>query len=152
MNKTPFVQWPVAKPWTSILIPMNTWMTSEWNFGYYVLFPLLRDNTQNPRWDTFVTSWVILMLTIPVSSLPILFFFPVDMFRYPRDLVTCVWPDDDGCPRTERALRIFLHRRRSKSYSWAIQPLVNLSDEPVSCRYDHRVIGDVWETPKSTIR
>ena len=66
------------------------------------------------------------------SRLPFLLFFIVNVFRHPRDVVTCVWPDDDGWHHTERALRISLHRRRRKSHSWAIWPLVKLSDEPVN--------------------
>jgi hypothetical protein len=80
-----------------------------------------------------------------------LFFFLVEVFRHPRDVVTCVWPDDDGFRHTERALRISLHHQRSKSHSWAIQLLVKLSDEPGSCRYDHLVTDDVWATPKSIV-
>ena len=135
-----------------MLTPILTRMVFEWTFGYHMLFLLLRDTLQNPRWDISVSSWVILMLTIPVSSLPVLFFFLVVMFRHPCEQVTCVWPDDDGCRHTERALRISLHRRRSKSQSRAILPLVILSDEPVSCRYDHPVTDDVGTTPKCTIR
>ena len=83
------------------------------------------------------------MLTIPLLPLLVLFFFLVDVFRHPRDVVTCVWPDDDGCHHTERALRIYLHRRRSKSHSRAIRSLVKLSGKPESCRYDHLVTDDV---------
>ena len=50
----------------------------------------------------------------------VLFFFLVDMFQCLCDLVTYVWLDDDGCRHTERALRISLHHRRSKSHSRAI--------------------------------
>ena len=141
-----------SEPWTSLSIPMSTQMTFEWTFGYHVLCPFLCGTLQNPRRDVFVSSWVILMLTILVSSLAILFLFLVDMFRHTRDLLTYVWPDDDGCHHTVRALRISLHHRRSKSHSWATRSLVKLSDEPISCRYDHRVTGDVWATPKFIIR
>jgi hypothetical protein len=75
--------------------------------------------------------------------LPVLFFFLVNVFRHPCDVVTCVWPDDDGCLHTERALRISLHCRRSKSHSRAVQSLVKLFGEPESCRYDHLVTDDV---------
>jgi hypothetical protein len=56
-------------------------MTFEWTFGYYVIFSLLHDTSQNPRWS--VSSWVMYMLTIPFFFLPVLFFFLVDMFRHP---------------------------------------------------------------------
>jgi hypothetical protein len=88
------------------------------------------------------------MLTIPLISLPVLFFFLIEVFRHPRDIVTCVWIDDDGCHHTKRALRISLHRRRSKSHCRAIQLLVKLFDEPESCRYDHLVTYDVLSNPK----
>ena len=124
-----FIQWPIAEPWTSILIPMNTWIIFKWGFGYHMLSYLVRDTLQNPRWDISVSTWLILMLTIPVSSLPVSFFFLVDMFRHPSDLVTCVRPYDDGC--TKRALRIYLHRRKSKFHSWTIRSFVKL---PVSMK------------------
>jgi hypothetical protein len=44
----PFVQWPTAGPWTSVLVPVSTRMILEWTFGYHVMFPLLRDTSQNP--------------------------------------------------------------------------------------------------------
>ena len=47
-ERNPFVQWPIAEPWTSILVPMITRMIFEWTFGYHVMFPLLRDTLQNP--------------------------------------------------------------------------------------------------------
>ena len=114
----PFVQWPIAEPWTSISVPMITRMIFEWTFGYHVMFPLLRDTSQNTRRIGILLSHHV--LTIPLSLLPVLFFFLVIVFWHLPDEVTCVWPDDDGCHHTERALRISLHRRRSKSHSRAI--------------------------------
>lgn len=58
-----------------------------------------------------------------LSSIPILFSFLVPVFRYPRDHITCVWPDDDWYRNTEWALRVSLHRRRSKSQSRTIKSL-----------------------------
>ena len=43
-----FVQWPIAEPWTSISIPMNTRTSFEWTFDYHVMFPLLHDTSENP--------------------------------------------------------------------------------------------------------
>src|SRR3990170_3477960 len=101
------------------------------NLCYHVMFPLLCDTLQNPGCISILLSHH--MLTIPKSWLPVLFFFLVVVFRHPRDEVTYVWPDDDGCRHTERALRISLHHRRSKFHSRAIESLVKLFDEPVSC-------------------
>ena len=98
-----------------------------------------------------VSSWIITMLTIPLLPLLVLLIFLVNVFRHPPDVVTCVWPDDDGCRHAERALRISLHHRRSKSHSRAIRSFVKLTDEPESCHYDHLVTDDVWATPKPTI-
>ena len=78
--------------------------------------------------------------------------FFVNVFRHPCDLVACVWPDDDGCHHTERALRISLHRWRSKLHSRTIESLVKVSYEPVSCRYDHLVTDDARATPKLILR
>ena len=102
--------------------------------------------------DASISSWVIHMLTIPSSSLSILFFFLIIVFRHPRDIVTCVWPDDDGWHHTDRALRMSLHHRRSKSHSRAIRSLIKLPGEPESCHYDHLVTDDVWATLKPAVR
>ena len=79
------------------------------------------------------------MLTIPLLPLPVLFLFLVDVFRHPRDVVTYVWPDDDGrrhpwniSPSPEETIPL-------SSY----QVPCKLSDEPVCCRHDHRVTDDV---------
>ena len=80
----------------------------------------------------------------PVTSL---FLFLVDVFRHPRDIVTTVWPDDDGCSHTEGSLRISLYRQRSKSHPRAIRSLVKLPGVPESSRNDHLVTDDVWATP-----
>jgi hypothetical protein len=96
----------------SISIPMSTRMIFESTFGYHMMFPLLRDTSQKPGCNSILLSHH--MLTIPLSPLSVLFFFLVVVFRHPRDEVTYVWRDGDGC------LRISLHRRRSKSHSRAI--------------------------------
>ena len=106
-----------------------------------MLFPLLHHTLQIPVRISILQSHHHAHYTVaPVS---VLFILLIDVFRHPRDVVTCVCPDDDGCHHTERVLRISLHRRRSKSHSRAIRSLVKLSDEPVSCRYDHHVTCDI---------
>ena len=47
MNEIVRSIWPTAGPWTSILVPVSTWMIFEWTLGYHVMFPLLRDTSQN---------------------------------------------------------------------------------------------------------
>jgi hypothetical protein len=97
-----------------------------------------------PRSDLSASPWIN---TCPLCQLPryrfcSLFSFPctgipVIKSRY-------VWPDDDGWYRdTERAQRIYLHRRGSKSQSWAIKLLVILFHEPVSHRNSHPFADDV---------
>jgi len=87
------------------IVPMITRMIFEWTFDYHMMFPLLHDTLQNPRCVGILLShtnahYIVILL------LPILFFFFVDMFWHPRDIVTYVWPYNNGCRHTERALRI----------------------------------------------
>ena len=106
-----------------------------------MLFPLLRDTLQNP-----VCIGILLShhhAHYIVALVAVLFFFLVNVFRHPRDIVTCVRLDDDGCRHRERALRISLPYWRSKSHSRAIRSLVKLSGESESCCYDHLVTDDV---------
>ena len=133
----------------SVSVPMSTRMIFEWTFGYHVMFALLRDTLQNLGCIGILLSHHYAYYTkILVTGFVLLSCYCVP---HPRDEVTCDWLDYDCCLHTERTLRISLHRRRSKSHSWAIWPLVKLSNEPVSCCYDHRVTSDVLATPNSTI-
>jgi hypothetical protein len=98
------------------------------------MFPLHRDTLQNLVCIDILQSHHHAHYTV----LPLLVFFPVEVFPHPCDIVTYVWIDDDGCLHNERAL-ISLHHGRRKSHSQAKQSLVKLFDEPESCRYDHLV-------------
>lgn len=122
-------------------------MIFEWTFGYHILFHLFTicyKTRGKIYWyppESFSCSLYWSPRYRSCSS------FSFYMFRHPSDLVTCVWPGNDGCRHTERVRRISLHRWRRKSHSWAMYPLVTLFDEPESCRYDC-VIDDIWATPK----
>ena len=148
MNKT-IRSMTDSGPWTSIFFPMSTQMISS--EPLVIMWCSLCIVILHKTSTISVSCWVITMLTIVKSSLLVLFFFLIIVFRHPRDEVTCVWPDNDWCHHIERALRISLHRRRTKSHSQAIWPPVKLSDEPVSCRYDHHVTNDFWATQKTTV-
>ena len=91
-------------------IRVNLWLSCDVTFASRYL--------PKPRMHRILLSHHILIMS--KSSLPIFFFFLIVVFWHPRDVVTCVWPDDDGCYHTERALRISLHRQRSNSHSRAI--------------------------------
>jgi hypothetical protein len=96
-----------------------------------------------PRWDLSASPWIN---TCPLCQLPRFRF--CSLFSFPCSGIPvikshCVWPDDDGYRNIERAQRISLHRRRSKSQSWAISFLVILFREPVSRRNSHPVTDDV---------
>ena len=58
------------------------------NLWFHAMFPLLRDTLQNLRCIGILLSHH--MLTIPKSSLRVLFFFLVVVFLHPLDEVTCV--------------------------------------------------------------
>ena len=126
MNETSFVQWPIAEPSTSISIPMITRMTIEWTFWLScdVPFALWYPTKLEVRYISILLShrhahYIGLLVTGFVL-------FLVDTFWHARDVVTHVWPDEDGCHHTNRALRISLHHQRSKLHSRAIKSLVKL--------------------------
>jgi hypothetical protein len=89
------------------------------NLGYHVMFPLLHNTLQNPVCISILLSHHHAYV-YRCSRHRFCSFFLIDVFRHPCDVVTYVWPDDDRCRHTERALRISLHRWRSKSHSRAI--------------------------------
>ena len=60
----------------------------KWNFSYHVMFPLLHDTSQNLGCIGILLSHAHAHYTI--DQFPILFFFLIDVFRHPRDVVTCV--------------------------------------------------------------
>jgi hypothetical protein len=98
---------------------------------------------KHPRWDFLHPRG---STTCPLCQLPRYWF--CSLFSFPRSGIPvikshCVWPDDGGYRNTERALRISLHRRRSKSQSWAIKLFVILFREPVSRRNSHHVTDDI---------
>ena len=76
------------------------------------------------------------MLIIPVSSLPVLFFFLVDMFRHLCDAVTNVWPDPSHQEVPYEYLSILEGANPTLELSGHF---VKLSGEPESYRYDHLV-------------
>ena len=79
----------------------------------------------------------------PVTSLPVLLSFLVSVFRHPSDQITMCLARRLWIPLHREGPSISLHRRRSKSQSWAILLLPILFREPESCRNSHPFTDDV---------
>ena len=96
-----------------------------------------------PRWDMLAFPWINNLSTMPVTSLQVLFSFLVTVFRHPRDQITKCLARRWWIPLHREGPSISLHRRRSKSQSWAIKLLNVLFHESVSRRNSHPFTDDV---------
>ena len=77
---------------------MITRMIFEWTFGYHVMFLILHNTLQNQVCIGILLSHHHAHYTVaPITDF-------VRLSRHPHDVVTCVWPDDDGYCHTKRAL------------------------------------------------
>ena len=137
-------QWSTSEPWTPILTPIPTRINIRVNLQLPCAIPIASRYVTNTRGETCRHPRG--STTCPLCQLPryrfcSLFSFPCS--GIPVIKSQCVWPDDDGYRNTERAQRISLHHRRSKSQSWAIKSLDTLFHEPVSRRNSHPFTDDV---------
>ena len=115
----------------------------EWTSSCRELFLLLHDMSQTPEVRFIASPWANTLSTMQVTSLPVLFSFLVFVFRHPSDQITLCLARRWWIPLHREGPSISLHRRRSKSQSWAISLLAILFHEPVSRRNSHPFTDDV---------
>ena len=115
----------------------------EWTSSWGELFLLLHDISQTPEVRFIASPWANTLSTMQVTSLPVLFSFLVFVFRHPSDQITMCLARRWWMPLHREGPSISLHRRRSKSQSWAIKLLDILFLEPVSRRNSHPFTDDV---------
>ena len=152
-EKLIFVQWSTAEPWTSILIPILTRMLFEWSVGYHMMFLLLHDTLQNPRWMISVSPWNEHMFTIPFFLITGFVLF--SRYRVPASpwLIHVVSGQTMMNAVTPRGPYEYLSIVEGANSSLELSNLSSyVSGEPVSCRYDHPITDDVGTTPEYTIR
>ena len=137
-------QWSTSEPWTPILTPIPTRINIRVNLLLPCAIPVTSWYVTNTRGEIYWHPCG--SATCPLCQLPHCRFCCLFSFLHsgiPVIKSHCVWPDDDGYHNTERAQRISLNRRRSKSQSWAIKSVDILSHEPVSRRNSHPFMYDV---------
>jgi hypothetical protein len=146
-------QWSIAKPWISIWTPTLTRIVIRANLSSRTQFSMLRDTLQNLRWDLSVSLWINSWSLYQVNLITgfVLFSrFCVLASLWSCHAVSGQMMMDTIIPRgPEEYLSIIEGANTSLELSC---PLTYFSDAPKICRYNHPVMGNVWQTPKYTVR
>src|SRR3990170_3785599 len=118
MTRTLSDQFSTSEPWTHILTPIPTRINIRVNLQLPCAIPVASQYVTNTRGEIYRHPRG--STTCPLCQLPRYQF--CSLFSFPCSGIPvikshCVWPDDGGYRNIERAQRISLHRRRSKSQS-----------------------------------